>query len=307
MRSTVAVSTITAALVAGALGVGVVHVTAGQSRTLPSNFVYLADIDPSIEQDMRYATPHNFTGGVVNGYKTGECILTRSTAEALSRAQRKLAERHPGHSLKVYDCYRPVRAVSRFAAWSRAPGGGSVYYHPAIARSRLFALGYIASQSGHSRGNVVDLTIVKVAEAVAPKPAEAGDALAPLPPAEKGEPSPAKPGGESIAEKLEAGAPSRRGSSCIAAMPATSSTRELDMGTDFDCFDARSNTYSAGVGAGPMRARRMLLDVMGSAGFSNFSKEWWHFSYSGGAARQAHDFVVEPRALTPRERTDAPR
>ncbi|EDY46744.2 D-Ala-D-Ala dipeptidase [Streptomyces sp. SPB074] len=74
-----------------------------------SSFVELRDIDPTIIEDIRYATPHNFTGVPVTGYTRPLCLLTRSTAQALHRAQRRLLRR--GYSLKVYDCYRPQRAV----------------------------------------------------------------------------------------------------------------------------------------------------------------------------------------------------
>ncbi|MFA9550682.1 MAG: M15 family metallopeptidase, partial [Hyphomicrobium sp.] len=81
---------------------------AGQTKLLPG-FVYLRDIDPSIIQDMRYAGHDNFMGGPVQGYKAPECILLRSAAKALSRVQEDLKSR--SLSLKVYDCYRPKRAV----------------------------------------------------------------------------------------------------------------------------------------------------------------------------------------------------
>src|SRR5215475_8879023 len=86
---------------------------------LPQGFVYLRDVAPSILQDMRYAGPENFTGKPVPGYDAPECILKRSAAEALTRAQENAQQR--GFSLKVYDCYRPARAVRAFLAWAEAP------------------------------------------------------------------------------------------------------------------------------------------------------------------------------------------
>jgi D-alanyl-D-alanine dipeptidase len=82
-------------------------------------FVVLADVDPTIGQDIRYATPHDFTGRVVDGYEEAVCLLARPAAEALRRAQRLLLAR--GHSLLVYDCYRPQRAVDRFVRWAGDP------------------------------------------------------------------------------------------------------------------------------------------------------------------------------------------
>src|SRR5689334_9090392 len=81
---------------------------------LPPGFVYLRDIDPTIVQDIRYATSDNFTGHPLPGYGAGECILRREAAEALRRVQAELAPEKL--SLKVYDCYRPTRAVRAMAA-----------------------------------------------------------------------------------------------------------------------------------------------------------------------------------------------
>lgn len=235
---------------------------AAPKSSIPSGFVYLAAVDPTIRQDMRYATPNNFTGAVVDGYQAPECILTAATAKALAKAQRLLASRYPRHVLKVYDCYRPVRAVRLFSAWSREPGGAAKtgYYHPAIPRSRLFALGYIAAQSGHSRGNVVDLTI---------------------------EPADAKPKAKP--------APDTAGHACTAAQTEGNGDGSLDMGTAFDCFDRKSHTWSGGLKPDQSKARAMLLEVMQACEFENFSKEWWHFSYPDGGARDAQDFPITAR------------
>jgi hypothetical protein len=54
---------------------------------MPKDFVYLSDVDPSIEQDMRYAGADNFTGRPVPGYDAPECVLVRQAAEALKAVQ----------------------------------------------------------------------------------------------------------------------------------------------------------------------------------------------------------------------------
>jgi len=82
----------------------------------PADFVALADVAPSILQEMRYCTPHNFIGDPVDGYRSPMCILTREAADGLQRAQEEFLER--GYTLKVYDCYRPQRAVNDFIAWA---------------------------------------------------------------------------------------------------------------------------------------------------------------------------------------------
>lgn len=253
---------------------------AAWGQTVPDGpapgFVYLRDADPSIRQDMRYAKPENFTGKTVDGYEAGECILTKATAEALSRAQKNLTSRHPGHVLKVFDCYRPVRAVRRFAEWSREPGASAEtgFYHPAIPRRRLFALGYIAAQSGHSMGNAVDLTIERTGEA------------------------PDLPGlstreGAVITQSPET--PASCTAPGAAAARSSDSASELDMGTAFDCFDTRSNTHNSKITAGHKRARQMLHQAMEEAGFKNFPKEWWHFTFPAGASRTPQDFPVSAR------------
>src|ERR687896_337872 len=83
------------------------------------DFVALEDVAPSILHDMRYAYSHNFVGRRIDGYRERVCILTRPAAEALARVQADLAPR--GYTLKVYDCYRPQRAVNDFAGWAARP------------------------------------------------------------------------------------------------------------------------------------------------------------------------------------------
>lgn len=93
---------------------------AGTPKTaMPDSFVYLRDVDPTIQQDMRYAGSANFTGRPVPGYDAPECILVREAAEALMAAQADLKPR--GYALKVYDCYRPAQAVAAFVDWSAEP------------------------------------------------------------------------------------------------------------------------------------------------------------------------------------------
>ena len=78
-----------------------------QSR--PEDMVYLRSIDPSIEQDIRYASAHNFTGHPLDGYAAAQCLLTQEAAQALARVQKAL--RAQGYGLKVFDCYRPSRCL----------------------------------------------------------------------------------------------------------------------------------------------------------------------------------------------------
>ena len=86
----------------------IVCANVAHAQTLPGGFVYLRDIDPSIIQDIRYATPNNFIGRPINGYQAGECIVKREVGLKLKAVQQELAKRKL--SLKMFDCYRPARA-----------------------------------------------------------------------------------------------------------------------------------------------------------------------------------------------------
>ena len=86
-----------------------------ETSPLPVGFVRLRNFDATIMQDIRYATAHNFTQALVPGYLAGECVVLREVANALKLVQADL--RPLGLSLKVYDCYRPVRAVKAFMSW----------------------------------------------------------------------------------------------------------------------------------------------------------------------------------------------
>jgi D-alanyl-D-alanine dipeptidase len=138
--------------------VWLVGVPAAGGQEMLNRFVYLHDVDATILQDMRYATANNFTGHVVPGYAAPECVLVREAADALKAVQAELTPR--GLSLKVYDCYRPARAVAAFVAWAKKPDDpqAKAVHYPALDKAALFP-GYIATRSGHSRGATIDLTL----------------------------------------------------------------------------------------------------------------------------------------------------
>ena len=222
-----------------------------------SPLVYLRDIDASIRQDMRYAGTDNFTGRPLPGYAAGECMLRRPVALALKAAQAELAGRDL--SLKVYDCYRPTRAVAAMARWSRGAGGPDTSrFFPAAQRNQLFALGYISGYSAHSRGVAVDLTIV-------PRNA--------VPPTT---------------------APARSGP-CTAPQAQRAPDDSLDMGTGFDCFDTKSHTRDATIAPAQAANRALLLAVMRKHGFTNYKREWWHFSFNSADDGEAFDLPIVPR------------
>lgn len=143
----------------------------------PAGFVHLANVDPSIVQDIRYAGAQNFLGRRAAGYDGASCILTDEAARALAAVQERLAPQ--GLGLVVFDCYRPAQAVADFVRWAGEDGPADPRWHPRTRRGDLIREGYIASRSGHSRGSTVDLGLVRLEEkAVRPHPdcgAERGD------------------------------------------------------------------------------------------------------------------------------------
>lgn len=112
--------------------------------------------------EMRYHGEDNFVGRPIAGYQEPVCLLTTDAIDALAFAQKNLAR--SGLGLKVFDCYRPARAVADFASWARDPADqkNKARYYPKIDKSRLFELGYIAERSGHSRGSTLDVTLVRL-------------------------------------------------------------------------------------------------------------------------------------------------
>ena len=209
---------------------------------LPDGWVALSDVDPTVIQDMRYATPHNFVGRVVDGYERPRCLLTRKAAEALRGVQQQAKAK--GYSLKVYDCYRPQRAVDDFIRWShdsdqRMKGE----FYPHVDKSRLFDDGYIGGPTAHSRGSTLDLTIVAL-------PARAQPAYDPATPLV----------------------------SCTAPAAERFPDNTVDMGTGFDCFDPLAHTAAGGVGPAQRDHRAVLTGLMSAGGFTNYAKEWWHYT-----------------------------
>jgi D-alanyl-D-alanine dipeptidase len=129
------------------------------SATRPAAFVDATSLVPGLVVDMRYFGTANFVGARVDGYEAPVCILTQQAAAALAAVQRDLAPRNLG--LKVFDCYRPKRAVHHFVRWARDPDSSTkAEFYPDIDKRALFREGFIATRSGHSRGSTVDLTLV---------------------------------------------------------------------------------------------------------------------------------------------------
>ena len=150
-----------------------------------------------------------------------------------------------GYSLKVYDCYRPQRAVDHFVAWAKDLDDERMKdeFYPRVEKNRLFEDGYIAEKSGHSRGSTVDLTLVRL-PAMPTRPYRPGEPLVP----------------------------------CFAPKDVRFPDNSIDMGTGYDCFDTLSHTLDPRI-KGEQRANRLLLkNTLEKAGFTNLPEEWWHYT-----------------------------
>lgn len=132
---------------------------AAQDR--PTAFVDAAGVVSGLIVDARYAGAHNFVGRPIDGYEAPRCFLTKPAAEALAQVARDLAAQ--GLVLKVFDCYRPARAVANFVRWAHNLNDtvGKREFYPEMDKRLLFRDGYISSRSGHSRGSTVDLTLAR--------------------------------------------------------------------------------------------------------------------------------------------------
>lgn len=221
-----------------------VYVLPAQAAVLPPGFVYLSEVEPSIVQELRYRGYHNFVGRPVKGYEAATgCILTREAAQALKRVQREL--RKSSLSLKVYDCYRPQRAVNDFIAWSQRPAEQQMKaeFYPRVNKEELFEQDYIAAKSGHSRGSTMDLTLVPL----------------PLPPQEE----------YRRGQKLVA---------CNSSYSARFHDNSINMGGGYDCMDEVSHIDYQNLKPTAFYNRLLLSQVMMRYGFKPYAKEWWHFT-----------------------------
>ncbi|MDC0769760.1 M15 family metallopeptidase [Streptomyces sp. HD] len=238
-----------------------------QARTeprAPKDFVALRTVDPTIIEEMRYFTPHNFVGERIDGYRQPLCILTRPAAHALHKAQQQLLRK--GYTLKVYDCYRPQRAVDHFVRWAEDLDDEAMKeeFYPNVDKTRLFVDGYIAEKSGHSRGSTMDLTIVRL-PAKPTRPYVPGQPLVP----------------------------------CYAPQSERFPDNSVDMGTGYDCFDTLSHTLDPRI-QGEQRANRLLLKgTLEALGFVNLAEEWWHYTYKPESYPDTYfDFPVSWKSLT---------
>jgi len=144
-------------LIAAAVAGCGIHAAVAHER--PDAFVDAATSVPGLIVEMRYASSHNFVGRPIDGYQAPHCLLTQEASAALAAAVRDVAAQNL--VIKVFDCYRPARAVANFVRWARDldDTAGKAEFYPDVDKRTLFRDGYIASHSGHSRGSTIDLTL----------------------------------------------------------------------------------------------------------------------------------------------------
>ena len=226
---------------------------------MPDSFEDVEARIPSILLDMRYYSPHNFIGERIEGYNAPKCLLTKEAAAALTKVQKELKAQ--SLSLKVYDCYRPQRAVDHFVRWAQDMNDTKTKkeFYPTIKKRDLLRKGYIGTRSGHSKGSSVDLTIV------------------PLPASEE----PTFQLGDTLHE-------------CYLPAGKRFQDNGLDMGTGFDCFHELSHTTNRKTGEIQMRNRLLLKNIMEKHGFKNYAREWWHYTLRREPFPKTYfDFAVE--------------
>ena len=129
-----------------------------------SQFVLLTDVVPDAILEIRYYSTYNFIGRRIPGYEEPLAILTREAADSLKKVSDELMAQ--GYRLKIFDAYRPQKAVDYFMEWAQNMGDTLMkpYFYPELDKSILVPQEYIAEKSGHTRGSTVDLTLFDMAK-----------------------------------------------------------------------------------------------------------------------------------------------
>ncbi len=212
------------------------------SQDIPNGFVEIREVIPDVILDLRYFTNHNFLGVPVDGYSAEKCYITKAAADSLAKVQAEL--KIFNLSLKIYDAYRPQKAVDHFVTWAKDLSDTLTKkeFYPTVDKSKLFIDGYIAEKSGHSRGSTIDLTIVPI-------------------------PIPYQPE-FNVNDQCE----------CYESADKRFKDNSIDMGTGFDCFNSLSRTENNEITPQPRANRLLLKSLMDKYGFKNLAEEWWHYT-----------------------------
>ncbi len=243
----------------GLIASGVSYAITSDMRA--KGFVYLSEIDPTIQVSLRYQDSENFVGKSIDGYQKPVTIMTKPTAEALKKVQADVQK--DGYSLVVYDAYRPQRAVNHFMRWSKDQSDQlkKLFYYPRVNKADVFQLGYVYTHSGHSRGSTVDLTLIR---------------------------------NKSKLHKVEPRDRILRDGYKIQYLDDGT----VDMGSSFDLFDTASHCQNNLIGEKYQKLRTYLKNMMEKHGFKGVTKEWWHFTlknepFPADRDESYFDFVVK--------------
>ena len=128
-----------------------------------SQFVTLTDAVPDAILEIRYFGTYNFVGTRIDGYLEPTALLTKQAADSLRKVSNDLVKQ--GYRLKIYDAYRPQKAVDHFVRWAEdiADTLMKPYFYPDLDKAVLFPQDYICLKSGHTRGSTLDLTLFDMA------------------------------------------------------------------------------------------------------------------------------------------------
>ena len=124
-----------------------------------SQFTNLTDAVPDAILEIRYFGTYNFVGDRIDGYLEPTALMTKEAADSLRAVSDDVNAL--GYRLKVYDAYRPQKAVDHFVRWAADIPDTRMkqYFYPDLDKSVLFEQEYIMEKSGHTRGSTVDLTL----------------------------------------------------------------------------------------------------------------------------------------------------
>ncbi len=121
--------------------------TPTEARLRAMGLVDIAELDPSIDICMVYATADNFMGRVLYD-DLHKAFMLPETAEKLMVAQRMLKELHPGYSIRLYDAARPMSVQQQM--WDLVKG----------TDKRDFVSNPARGGGLHNYGAAVDVTII---------------------------------------------------------------------------------------------------------------------------------------------------
>lgn len=229
------------------------------SKGLPKGFVYVNDIDPSIQVILKYYSTDNFVGQVINGYKSNKAILTKEAAEALKKAQDEFKK--DNYSIVIYDAYRPQKAVEHFMSFINSTDESQKDRHyPYVTKDRFVKEGYVADKSGHSKGSTLDMTLIKI--------------------------------GNTLTREQVLFNRTFNGAIYPYLYDGT-----IDCGTSFDLMDPIShgdNTTIDTLDPQYRKNRDYIKNIMDKAGFDVLDTEWWHFTLRNQPFPDTYfDFDVE--------------